>query len=71
MRIPCILAKRQNPAAMRRLKQSLNNSTRAHEVESIYRAELSYTYELNIIGDAGKARSAFIAGDRASYVPST
>jgi enoyl-CoA hydratase len=61
----------KNPAAMRRLKQSLNNSARAHEVESIYRAELSYTYELNIIGEAGKARSAFIAGDRASYVPST
>jgi enoyl-CoA hydratase len=61
----------KNPAAMRRLKQSLNNSARAHEVEAIYRAELSYTYELNIMGDAGRARSAFIAGGSKGHAPSS
>jgi enoyl-CoA hydratase len=59
----------KNPAAMRRLKQSLNNSSRAHEVEAAYRAELSYTYELNMTGTASEARSAFLAGERKGYVP--
>ncbi len=59
----------KNPAVMRRLKQSLNHSARAHEVETAYRAELSYTYELNIMGDANEGRSAFITGERKSYVP--
>jgi len=57
----------KRPNAMRRLKRSINNTTKAHEVEAIYRAEMSYTYELNIMGDATAGRKAFIAGDRASY----
>jgi hypothetical protein len=28
---------------------------------------MSYTYELNIMGDASAGRSAFIKGDRGSY----
>ncbi|HVY85195.1 MAG TPA: enoyl-CoA hydratase-related protein [Caulobacterales bacterium] len=57
----------KNPGAMRRLKKSLNNTTRAHEIQALYRAEMSYTYELNIMGDASAGRQAFIQGDRASY----
>ena len=37
---------------MRRLKTSLNNTTKAHELMTLYRAEMSYTYELNIMGEA-------------------
>ena len=58
---------RKNPAVMRRLKASMNNTSRAHELAAVYRAEMSYTYELNIMGDASAGRSAFISGDRGSY----
>ena len=57
----------KNPEAMRRLKLSLNNTTKAHELRTLYRAEMSYTYELNILGDASAGRSAFIEGRRKSY----
>jgi enoyl-CoA hydratase len=57
----------KNPAAMRRMKLSLNNSTRSDELLTLYRAEMSYTYELNIMGDASAGRSAFIKGKRAGY----
>jgi enoyl-CoA hydratase len=57
----------KSPEAMRRLKLSLNNSTGAHELMTLYRAEMSYTYELNIMGVASDGRSAFIEGKRASY----
>ena len=53
--------------AMRRLKTSLNNSTKAHELNTLYRAEMSYTYELHIMGEASAGRSAFIDGGRGSY----
>jgi enoyl-CoA hydratase len=57
----------KNPAVMRRLKLSINNTSRAHELSTLYRAEMSYTYELNIMGDASAGRSAFIKGERGSY----
>jgi len=57
----------KNPEAMRRLKLSLNNTTKAHELRTLYRAEMSYTYELNILGEASAGRSAFIEGRRKSY----
>jgi len=57
----------KNPAVMRRLKTSINNSTKSHEMMMLYRAEMSYTYELNIMGDASAGRSAFIDGSRESY----
>ena len=57
----------KSPAAMQRLKASLNNTTKAHELTTLYRAEMSYTYELNIMGVASDGRSAFIEGKRASY----
>lgn len=57
--------------AMRRLKRSLYSSTRGAEVEAAYRAELSYTYELNMIGAASEGRGAFLSGARASYLSAT
>ncbi|ARR55823.1 enoyl-CoA hydratase [Rhizorhabdus wittichii DC-6] len=57
----------KSPEAMRRLKLSLNNSTKAHELMAAYRAEMSYTYELNIMGEASAGRTAFIEGRRESY----
>jgi enoyl-CoA hydratase len=53
--------------AMRRLKLSLNNTTKTHELLTLYRAEMSYTYELNILGDATEGREAFINKQRESY----
>lgn len=58
----------KSPAAMRRLKASLNNTTRAHELRTLYRAEMSYTYELNIMGEASAGRMAFVEGRRGSYL---
>lgn len=60
-----IAAKR--PGAMRRLKESLNNSSRVDEVAALYRAEISYTYELNIMGDAKDGRQDFLTGKRSGY----
>ena len=57
----------KDPKVMRRLKVSLNNTTKSHELQTLYRAEMSYTYELNIMGAASAGRSAFIKGERASY----
>lgn len=55
------------PSAMRRLKESLNNTMRADRLRAIYRAELSYTYELNIMGEASRGRQAFIDKTRTGY----
>jgi enoyl-CoA hydratase len=60
----------KNGGAMRRLKRSLNHSSRMHDLEAAYRAEVSYTYELNIMGVASEGRNAFIDGDRQSYLRS-
>jgi len=38
-----------------------------HELEGLYRAEMSYTYELNIMGVASAGRQAFIDGAREGY----
>jgi enoyl-CoA hydratase len=57
----------KHPEAMRRLKASLNNTTRAQELTTLYRAEMSYTYELNIMGVASDGRTAFIDKKRGSY----
>jgi enoyl-CoA hydratase len=58
----------KNQLALRKLKLSLNGTTKASELQAAYRAELSYTYELNITGDANTARGAFLSGERKSYL---
>ena len=57
----------KSPEAVRRLKASLNNTTKAHELRTLYRAEMSYTYELNIMGVASAGRLAFVEGRRDGY----
>ncbi len=57
----------KDPQSMRRLKRSLRHSSRAADLEAAFRAELSYTYELNMMGQASAGRSAFIDGTRKSY----
>jgi enoyl-CoA hydratase len=61
-----IAAKR--PAVIRALKQSMNRSA-SRDLVTRYRAELSYTYELNMTGDARAARATFVDGTREGYVP--
>jgi len=58
----------KSPEVVRRLKASLNNTTKTHELRTLYRAEMSYTYELNIMGEASAGRLAFVEGRRDSYV---
>jgi len=62
-----IAAKR--PLVIRALKRSMNHSVN-RELVTKYRAELSYTYELNMTGDARAARGTFVDGTRTGYVPS-
>jgi len=57
----------KNHDTVRRLKKSLNNTSKVHELEGLYRAEMSYTYELNIMGVASAGRQAFIDGAREGY----
>jgi enoyl-CoA hydratase len=57
----------KDPESMRRLKRSLRHSSRSADLEAAYRAELSYTYELNMMGQASAGRSAFIDGARPGY----
>ena len=58
----------KNPESMRRLKKSLNGVTGIEAMEMRYRSEISYTYELNIMGIASEGRSSFIEGSRAGYM---
>ena len=58
----------KSPRVVRALKQSMNRSL-DRDLVGKYRAELSYTYELNMSGDARAARGTFIDGVRGSYAP--
>jgi enoyl-CoA hydratase len=37
-------------------------------IRDLYRQELSYTYELNLTGDAFEARNTFVTGARQGYL---
>ena len=58
----------KSPRVVRALKQSMNR-TLDRDLVGRYRAEMSYTYELNMTGDARAARGTFIDGVRGSYAP--
>jgi enoyl-CoA hydratase len=58
----------KSPAVVRALKQSMNRTTN-RDLVAKYRAELSYTYELNMTDDARAARGTFVDGTRGSYAP--
>lgn len=59
-----IAAKR--PRIVRALKTSMNNSI-GRDLRTLYRQEMSYTYELNLLGDAREARGDFVEGRRKGY----
>jgi len=59
----------KSPAVVRRLKLSLNASAGIDELRKRYRLELSYTYELNLMGEARDLRETFVDGRRAGYLP--
>lgn len=55
------------PRVIRGLKAALNN-TAGRDLRRLYRQELSYTFELNMLGDAARARQGFLDGTRAGYL---
>lgn len=55
------------PRVVRAAKQAINGST-GREIRDLYRQELSYTYELNLLGDAAEARGTFVKGSRKGYL---
>lgn len=52
--------------AVRAAKLALNASA-DRPIRDRYRQELSYTYELNLLGDAAAAREQFVTGERPGY----
>jgi enoyl-CoA hydratase len=58
----------KSPAVVRRLKLALTTSAGLDDLRARYRQELSYTYELNLMGDAGDRRAEFVDGRRGSYL---
>lgn len=55
------------PRVIRNLKSALNN-TAGRDLRRLYRQELSYTFELNMLGDAAAARQGFLDGTREGYL---
>lgn len=55
------------PRTVRAAKQAINGSL-GRRLRERYRQELSYTYELNMLGDASAARETFVSGPRAGYL---
>ena len=53
--------------AAERLYGYAAQETIGRDIRRMYRVELSYTYELNLIGDAAAARQTFLDGQRGSY----
>ena len=58
----------KSPAVVRRLKLSLNASSGVGDLRKRYRQELSYTYELNLMGEARDLRETFVDGTRGGYL---
>lgn len=57
------------PNVLRAAKKAINGSI-GRRIRELYRAELSYTYELNLTGDAYAARDTFVSGTRKGYMDS-
>lgn len=55
------------PRVIRAMKAALNN-TAGRDLRRLYRQELSYTFELNMLGDARAARQTFLDGTRDGYL---
>jgi enoyl-CoA hydratase len=52
----------KSPAVVRRLKLSLNATSGVDDLRTKYRQELSYTYELNMLGEAHERRGEILDG---------
>lgn len=57
----------KSSAIVRASKRAINGSI-GRRIRELYRAELSYTYELNLTGDAYAARDTFVSGTRKGYL---
>jgi enoyl-CoA hydratase len=57
----------KTPLVVRAMKLALNNTAR-RDLYTLYRQELSYTFELNMLGHAHDARQTFLDGTRESYL---
>ena len=57
----------KTPRVVRAMKLALNN-TAARDLRTLYRQELSYTFELNMLGDASAARQTFLDETRRGYL---
>jgi enoyl-CoA hydratase len=68
-RLAEVMAAKSN-RILRAAKKSVDLSI-ARDIEAAYRKELSYTYELNMIGEADKAKTAFVHGSRKGYLSQT
>jgi enoyl-CoA hydratase len=55
------------PTVVRAAKKAINGSV-GRRIHDLYRQELSYTYELNLTGDAYAARETFVSGAREGYL---
>jgi enoyl-CoA hydratase len=55
------------PTVVRAAKKAINASV-GRRIHDLYRQELSYTYELNLTGDAFAARETFVSGTREGYL---
>lgn len=56
----------KNTNVIRGLKAAMAG-TLGRDIRTLYRQELSYTFELNISGEAAELRDDFVAGRRGSY----
>ncbi len=64
-RIASVIAAKP-PRVVRLSKASINSSI-GRDIRRLYRVEMSYTYELNLLGEAAAARQTFLDGVRGSY----
>ena len=64
-RIASLIASK--PARVVRLSKASINSSIGRDIRRLYRVEMSYTYELNLLGEAAAARQTFLDGVRGSY----
>ncbi len=56
------------PATVVRAAKKCINASVGRPIREKYRAELSWTYELNLTGDAYAARDTFVSGTRTGYL---
>jgi enoyl-CoA hydratase len=57
----------KDPRVIRRMKATMND-TANRDLLRRYRGELSYTYELNLLGVASERRGDFVEGRRSGYL---